>query len=104
MALNTAPDSSWIASIAYRRTPDKARYLAIFLKGKDGQEEETALLYGPTVKPWLPGLLKAGLGGRSIGRAFNRLMKGGKAQEMGLAYQRIEGREKVQALRRMMAS
>lgn len=97
-------DSSWIASIAYLRTPDKARYLALFLKEKDGQEGKTALLYGPHVPSWLPGLLCAGLGGRSIGRAYNKLMKGGRAQEMGLAYQRIEGREKVQALREMMTA
>jgi hypothetical protein len=96
--------SSWITDILYRRVtgPDGHRqtFLALFV-GRD-----VALLYGNSMNdaqvlpPWLPGLLAAGIvrnGRRSTGRAYNRLL-----QAKGFTYQRVEGREKVEELRRLM--
>lgn len=87
--------SSWISSVSYLRTPRGDSFLSIFTQ--DGK----ALLYGGPGAPipsWLPGLLSAGLGGRSVGRAYHRLVKG------KYPYQRIEGKERVRELRRLMRS
>jgi len=91
------PTSAWISSIAYRMG-----YLALFLRCEDIHDPPVALLYGPSledIRPipsWLPGLLAAGTGKRSIGRAYNTLVKG------RYAYQRVEGWKQVADLRRMM--
>lgn len=82
--------SSWIRSYDYRRCPDGHTYFVLYLR--DG----AALLYADTPS-WLPGLLSAYLIlGRSIGRAYNRLIKG-----KGYVYQRVEG-EQVRELRRLL--
>jgi hypothetical protein len=83
MTTETNKLSSWIESIAYvrRHVPGLASpvgFLAIFT-GAD-----RALLYGPSdthpegVPSYIPGLLVAGrVGkGRSVGRAYNKLVKG----------------------------
>lgn len=106
MTTSTADRSSWISSIAYRRTPNGERYLAVFVAPKHfptcgGHSIPVAMLYGPAIPSWLPGLICAGNpkrdAGRSIGRAYNLLLKGKHP------YQRVEGREAVNELRRMMA-
>jgi hypothetical protein len=80
------PSSSWISSIAYTRG-----FLAVFLTSG------TVLLYADTPS-WLPGLLCAGTGRRSVGLAYNRLVKG-----RGYQYQRIEDAARVAELRALMA-
>lgn len=89
--------SSWILEVLYKRIPARpevgvkeSRYLAIFTKGGE------ALLYGPDIPSHLAGLVQAGLGGRSVGRAYHKLVKG-KYQ-----YQKVEDKEKVKQLRQMM--
>lgn len=103
--------SSWIHSILYKRLDDGDSYLALFLRTEPG-DEPVALLYGPkyitehvksVVPPWLPGLLAAGIrkgecGHRSVGLAYNRLLKG----RQDLSYQRVEGAA-VEELRRMLS-
>ena len=85
--------SSWISKISY-----KSGYLAIFLADRPDE----ALLY-VNVPEWMPGLIQAGEGGRSVGSAFNSLLKKKETLEKyGIQYQRIEGRDKVWELRRMM--
>jgi hypothetical protein len=81
--------SSWISSILYRNG-----FLAIFLK-VDRDETPVALLYGD-IPPRIPGLLIAGTGSRSIGLAYNRLVKD------RYPYNRVEGRAKVEELKRLM--
>lgn len=110
---NTSIPSSWISDILYRRTPDGQTYLAVVLKPKrsrtsrtppgfprgsvkDPSEAPTALLY-TGVPSYLPGLLQAGLGGRSIGRAYNLLLKG-----KGYPEQTVTGRREVAELKEMM--
>lgn len=103
--------SSWISSIAYRPLPDGTAYLAVFLKTDDEMSADdwanpntpphhngkpVALLYGPDIPYWLPGLLSAGTGKRSIGLAYNRLLKGKHS------YQRIEGAERVAQLKAVL--
>lgn len=89
--------SSWIHSILYRRTPDGSRYLAILLKS-----EPTALLY-KNPPSWMKGLILAGKGGKSIGSAYSSLLKREEIQsKYEIKYQRIEGREKVNELKKMM--
>jgi hypothetical protein len=101
-------NSSWIDSILYKKTPAGDSYLAVFLKPtaqiqsqapfEASQVEPVALLYQvPASKSWLPGLLKAGTGRRSVGLAYNRLLKG------KFEYQRVEGRDKVEQLKEMMS-
>lgn len=119
-------NSSWIESIRYKKLPDGSSYVAIFLKdkekfcgscngrgwvktsrgpceeclGKGRVNAQSALLYGGPDSPipsWLPGLIQAGTGGRSIGHAYHKLVKG------KFPSQRVEGREKVQELRRIMS-
>lgn len=90
-------NSSWIDSIRYRALEDGSSYLAVFLKREDARDAPTALLYGPQVPAWLPGLLAAGTGKRSPGLAFNRLVKG------KFPYQKVVGREKVRELKEMMS-
>jgi hypothetical protein len=102
----TTPCSSWISSIGYRRFPDGAAYLAVFLRREDqpicnGERIPVALLYGGPRSPipsWLPGLLKAGTGRRSVGLAFNRLLKG-----KGYDYTRVEGQDNVRKLKEMLS-
>lgn len=118
--------SSWIQSIAYKALPDGTSYLVLFLKNQKKRcpscggrayvptdsgkgrpcrdcwrtgevEQQVAILYGPNLPSWLPGLVQAGTGGRSIGHAYHKLVKG------KFPSQRVEGREKVQELRRMMS-
>jgi len=84
--------SSWIYSIAYRKLPDGSTYIAVFTKGD-------AMLYGGDKTPipsYLPGLISAGTGSRSIGHAYHKLLKG------KYPYQRIEGTEKVNELKELM--
>lgn len=61
-----------------------------------------ALLYvGKTpesLPSWISGLLQAGMGGRSVGRAYHKLLKG---RPEDVWYQRLEGPEKVYELRKM---
>jgi hypothetical protein len=103
--------STWISAIRYRRTPDGSRFLALFLRRTEPGDEPVALLYAGdslSLPSWLPGLLSAGIVSgrdeasgslkRSVGRAYNRLLKG----RSDIRYQRIEGRERVAELRRMM--
>lgn len=93
----STPNSSWIHSFSYlpnHLTQDGATYLAIFLSSSD-----VALLYGGPTTPipeWLPGLLAAGCAKESVGLAYSRLVKG------KYAYTRVEGRERVRELRKMM--
>lgn len=85
--------SSWISKVSY-----KNRFLAVFLK----DQPDEALLYA-NVPEWMPGLIQAGEGGRSVGSAFNSLLKKKETLEKyGIQYQRIEGKDKVWELRRMM--
>lgn len=81
--------STWISEVLYKSTPD-SNYLAIFLSS-----EPVALLYRG-VPSQIPGLLQAGLGGLSVGKAYNKLVKG------KYEYNRVEGIEKVNQLRKMM--
>lgn len=85
--------STWISSIAYRSLPDGSAYLAIFPR-----DNSHALLYGPNTPSYLPGLLAAGTGKRSIGLAYNRLLKG------KYSYQRIEGESAIAQLKAMLNS
>jgi hypothetical protein len=89
------PASTWISSIAYR-----AGYLAVFIAPDHCPNSQVgripvAMLYAGTPS-WLPGLLAAGTGRRSVGLAYNRLLKG------RYAYQRIEGAAKIAELRKLM--
>lgn len=89
--------SSWIRSVLYRNG-----YLAVFLKPDDRKSSPVALLYS-NVPPYLPGLIQAGEGGRSVGSAFNSLLKRKDVQKKyGIEYQRIEGQDKVRELKEMM--
>lgn len=111
-------NSSWIESIRYKKLPDGSSYVAIFLKEEEKHcpsckgrgcgrcygtgyvRIPTALIYGGPESPipsWLPGLIQAGTGGRSVGHAYHKLVRG------KFPSQRVEGREKVQELRRMMS-
>lgn len=88
--------SSWISEVLYRSTPDsKEGFLAIFTVTKPG-DEPCALLYGPNVPCNIPGLLQAGLGGVSVGRAYNKLVKG------KFEYTRVKGSKEVAELRQML--
>ena len=81
--------SSWITGTDYRNG-----FLALYTA--DG----AAMLYGgPTgpVPAWAPGLVHAGTNRRSVGRAYNRLIKG------RYPHQRVEA-DRVGELRRMMAA
>jgi hypothetical protein len=102
-------NSSWIDSILYKRT-NSGSYLAVFLKSttqvqsqapfEASQVEPVAFLYGgpsSPIPPWMAGLIAAGTGRRSVGLAYNRLLKG------KFEYQRVEGRDKVQQLKEMMS-
>lgn len=96
MANNLNPvDSSWIESISYLKAPDGSTFLALFLAPRQPQNSPRALLYAG-VPPWMVGLLCAALGGRSVGRAYNRLLKGKGYQE-----QTVEGWQ-VRELKRIM--
>lgn len=95
--------SSWIEEVRY-----KDGFLALFLKPTPRSPQDrrwspqpVALLYGPNVPSWVPGLIQAGEGGRSAGSAFNSILKV-RREEMGIAYQKIEGKKKVQQLKEMM--
>src|SRR5687768_16093338 len=91
--------SSWISDILYRRTPDGQTYLALILAPRSPQGSSavpSAVLYSG-VPSYLPGLLQAGLGGRSIGRAYHRLLKG-----KGYPEQTVMGWKEVGELKKMM--
>lgn len=103
------PSSSWLASMAYKRTPDGTSYLAFFLKPycrlNGIWSEPTALLYGGPITPlpsWVPGLVAAGrvktaegkIG--SPGAVFHRLVR---EKYQG---QIVKGEDKVKELREMM--
>lgn len=90
--------SSWIAEVLYRACPDGRTYMAIFKHTSPGEEPE-ALLYGPDIPSYLPGLVQAGVikdGRHSVGRAYNKHVKG------KYPYQSVKGAEKVKKLRAMM--
>lgn len=57
---------------------------------------QAAILYGPKLPSWLPGLVQAGTGGKSVGHAYHKLLRGKYPS------QRVEGREQVQQLRQLM--
>jgi hypothetical protein len=91
--------SSWIESILYKRTPDGRAYLGIFLRSEPGTKPPAvpiALLYGPDIPSWLPGLVQAGAGHRSVGLAYNRLVKG------RFPYQKVTGQDAI-ALKEMLS-
>lgn len=92
--------SSWISEILYAVTLDGKHFLAIFAHDKTGAPAH-AMLYSDshTVKlaSWVPGLLAAGMGGESVGRAYNRLVKG-----RGYAYTKVEAGSQVSELRSLM--
>lgn len=90
--------SSWIEEVRYRRCPDGRAYLGIFLRSEPGTKSlavPVALLYGPEIPSWLPGLVQAGAGKWSVGLAYNRLIKG------KFPYQRVTGQDVV-ALKEML--
>ncbi len=93
---NTSIPSSWIDSILYTRTPDGATYLAVITAPRGTQNVPSALLY-TGVPSYLPGLLQAALGGRSIGKAYHRLLKG-----KGYTEQTVTGWQEVGKLKKMM--
>lgn len=84
-------NSSWISSIAYKRIGEES-YVAVFLKNRS-----EAMLYGPNLPSWLPGLVQAGTGGKSVGHAYHKLLRG------KFPYQKVEGQEKVRELKEMMS-
>jgi len=99
--------SSWISSIAYRRV-DGVGFLAIFTReDKRTGKAPYALLYGPSerapqgVPPWVAGLVQAGIGGVSVGRAYGKVVKQHQA-EYEWGYERVEGEERVNDLKEMM--
>lgn len=65
------------------------------------------MLYGPSpaapegVPPWVAGLVQAGIGGVSVGRAYGKVVKQHQ-EEHGWGYQRVEGEENLKALKEMM--
>lgn len=77
--------SSWISSIYYH-----SGYLVLFLRSDDA-----AMVYSG-VPPWVPGLLAAGTGRRSIGLAYNRLVKG------KYTYQRIDKLSRIRELQQLI--
>lgn len=96
-ALKPLEHSSWIAEILYLACQDGSSYMAIFKHTTPG-EEPGALLYGPGIPSWLPGLVQAGVikdGRHSVGRAYNKHVKG---QYPSLT---VKGKEKVEELRRL---
>lgn len=85
----TKTTSSWITGTDYRNG-----FLAVYTS------TGTAMLYGgPTgpVPAYVPGLVHAGTGRRSVGLAYNRLVKG------SYPYQQVEA-DRVEELRQMMAA
>lgn len=68
---NTNNKSSWIRKVGYHKG-----FLVIETNGR-------TMLYAG-VPSWVPGLLTAGCGGKSIGLAYSRLVKG------RYAYQRVD--------------
>lgn len=103
--------SSWIASVSYRRV-DGVGFLAIFTREeRDGQgraiKPAYALLYGLSerapqgVPPWVAGLVQAGIGGVSVGRAYGKVVKRHQAKH-GWGYERVEGEERFSELKEMM--
>jgi hypothetical protein len=90
MALTETPRSSWIDAVGFIRIPaTDTRYLAVFTTAG------AALLY-EGVPSHLPGLLAAGCGIPSVGRAYNKLVKG------RYPYQRVTDDKAVSELRRIM--
>lgn len=85
MATSQPINSSWIKDVLYHNG-----FLALVTF------DDTALLYGDNVPPWIPGLLCAGTSKRSPGLAYNRLVKG------QYTYQKVEGKSKVSELVRLM--
>ena len=77
--------SSWITSIRYRDG-----YLAVFTDRGD------ALLHG-NVPSYLAGLVQAGKGGRSVGSAYNKLVR-----SKGYPYQHVTDEAAVKELKEMM--
>lgn len=72
MTTNTIKTSTWLSSTSYEPNGDGTGTLAIWLTRGGG------MLY-ENVPAWLVGLLHAGIakgGDRSVGRAYNRLVKG----------------------------
>lgn len=99
--MTTQVQSSWISSVSYLPLPTPGKgWVAFFLHPKprvNGCDDgPSAILYGPELPSWLPGLVTAGLGGKSIGRAYHRLVKG---KYKG---QTIKGQAKVDELKRLM--
>lgn len=86
--------SSWISSVVYKKVGDES-YIAIFLR-----DRPEALLYGGPESPvpsWLPGLVQAGTGGKSIGHAYHKLLRG------KFPCQTIKGEKEVKELKEMMS-
>lgn len=100
--ITKTPQSSWIDSIAYRPTPvlgPGRGYVAFFLRPvqrSNGVTDERAILYGPELPSWIVGLVTAGCGGVSVGRAYHALVKG-KYQS-----QTITDEAKIKELKQLM--
>lgn len=81
--------SSWIKSIQYKNV-NGTGYLAVFTDRGD------ALLHG-NVPSYLAGLVQAGKGGRSVGSAYNSLVR-----SKGYPYQHVTDEVAVKELKEMM--
>lgn len=99
--------SSWILDVLYKPTIDGKVYLAIFTHDGDGRLDK-ALLYRGTkesLPSYLPGLICAGCGGRSVGEAYNKVFKLKRAKGVefqDVDFQEIKGEFEVRKLREMM--
>jgi hypothetical protein len=87
--------SSWISEVLYRSTKSGQSFLGIFKVTTPGSEPE-AMLYGPNVPSHIPGLLQAGLGGLSVGKAYHAHIKG------KYDYTKVVGAVEVAKLRNML--
>lgn len=85
--MTTQVSSSWISSVCYLKGADGRRFLIFFRR-----DEDSALLYAD-VPEWLPGLVCAGKGGKSVGSAYNKLVKG------KYPYQRVNAEEVKKLIR-----
>lgn len=81
--------SSWIKSIYYKNIGGTG-YLAVFTSRGD------ALLHSG-IPSYLPGLVQAGKGGRSVGSAYNKLVR-----SKGYPYQHVTDPQAVRELKEMM--
>jgi hypothetical protein len=103
------PSSTWISSMAYKRTPDGSTWLVFFLrpyKNVGGvKQEPRAIIYGgpgSELPSWLPGLIKSGRAKTakgnidSPGAVYHRMVK------EKYPHQTVKGQKMVNQLREMM--